>query len=428
MLKNKNTLGFIGIAIFIIVLIHVLVSQGILNSFWYTIIRVGAVMTIVSLGLNLIYGINGQFSLGQWGFYAIGAYSAADITYRWTQLHNASGLVILFFVLLFVGAFYILIGRVISKIRGLDALSAFAIYLTGTILAALLAIALGKILIAPVTGLLTSMPQGFSTQLVFFLAILLAGVLAAEVSYLFGLPVLTLGSDYFGIATLGFTIIVKVLLDNSDTLLGFVEMKGARGMVGIPKLSSWLWVSSFVLVIVIITRNLLQSSHGRAIISVREDEIAAKAMGIDIANQKTITFVIGSLFAGLAGGLYAHINGFLHPNTFNFIKSFDPMIIIVFGGLGSITGTVVASFTWALVLEGVLRLILPEGFETWRFVVYPLLLLIMMLLRPQGLFGTFEFPFLRQILPPVLKLGKNGATTSSTSDASETTSSTGGAS
>jgi branched-chain amino acid transport system permease protein len=153
-----------------------------------------------------------------------------------------------------------------------------------------------------------------------------------------------------------------------------------------------------VLVIILI-RNLLHSSHGRAIISVREDEIAAKAMGINVAQQKTIAFVLGSFLAGLAGGLYAHVNGFLHPNTFNFIKSFDPMIIVVFGGLGSVSGTVMASFAWALVLEGFLRILLPAGFETWRFVVYPLLLLIMMLLRPQGLFGGFEFPYLRQVLP-----------------------------
>jgi len=219
------------------------------------------------------------------------------------------------------------------------------------------------------------------------------------VSYLFGLPVLTLGSDYFGIATLGFTIIVKVLLDNSDTLLGFEEMKGARGMVGIPKTTSWLWVAIFLILVIILLRNLLHSSHGRAIISVREDEIAAKAMGIDVAQQKTFAFVLGSFLAGLAGGLYAHINGFLHPNTFNFIKSFDPMIIVVFGGLGSVSGTIMAAFTWALVLEGFLRILLPAGFETWRFVVYPLFLLVMMLLRPQGLFGGFEFPYLRQVLP-----------------------------
>jgi branched-chain amino acid transport system permease protein len=146
----------------------------------------------------------------------------------------------------------------------------------------------------------------------------------------------------------------------------------------------------------------LNSSFGRAIISVREDETAATAMGIDVAYYKNITFVIGSLFAGLAGGLYAHINGFLHPNSFSFIKSFDPLIIVVFGGLGSITGTVAASFGWALVLEGVLRLVLPDGFETWRFVVYPVLL-VMMLLKPNGLFGNFEIPFIRSVVPPLKK-------------------------
>jgi branched-chain amino acid transport system permease protein len=156
-----------------------------------------------------------------------------------------------------------------------------------------------------------------------------------------------------------------------------------------------------LLIVVGVVRNLLHSSYGRAIISVREDEIAAKAMGIDVGQYKNLAFVLGSFFAGIAGGLYAHINGFLHPDTFNFIKSFDPMIIIVFGGLGSVTGTIVASFGWALVLEGFLRLVLPQGFETWRFVVYPLLLLVMMLLKPNGLFGGVEMPFLKQTVPPL---------------------------
>jgi branched-chain amino acid transport system permease protein len=155
-------------------------------------------------------------------------------------------------------------------------------------------------------------------------------------------------------------------------------------------------------------RNLLHSSYGRAIVSVREDEIAAKAMGVDVAEYKILSFVIGSLFAGLAGGLYAHINGFLHPSTFNFIKSFDPMIIIVLGGLGSMTGTLAGAFTWALLLEGVLRLVLPQGFETWRYVAYPLLLLLTMLLRPKGILGDYEMPYLRQLLPP-LRQKKNAA-------------------
>ncbi len=400
-MKNipRSTVLFFGTAFLVFAVVQVLLSTGYLNDFWYTIIRLGAVMAIVGLGLNLIYGFNGQFSLGQWGFYAIGAYTAADITYRWVNLHNALGLTVVLMVTIFSGLAIYLVGLLVSRIRGLDALSAFAMYLIAVILLGVVAVFVGGLLNGPVTALLNLFGPSGSLTIVFFFAIVLAGVTAAEISFLFGLPVLTLGSDYFGIATLGFTIIVKVLLDNSDTMLGFQEMKGARGMIGIPKITSWFWVFAFLLITVVVTRNLLHSSHGRAVVSIREDEIASKAMGINVADYKNLTFVIGSLFAGIAGALYAHVNGFLHPNTFNFIKSFDPMIIIVLGGLGSVTGTVFASFAWALVLEGFLRLFLPQGFETWRYVIYPVLLLVMMLVKPNGLFGNYEIPYLRQIIP-----------------------------
>lgn len=392
---QSGTIFFLVGAVAVFAVVQILISVGVLSAFWNTIIRLGAVMAIVSIGLNLIYGFNGQFSLGQWGFYAIGAYAAADVTYRWTQLHSAGGLTVLFFAVLLAGLGIFVVMKLVDRLRGMDALSAFAIYLVAVVSLVIGAVQIGKALDAPVSAALAALPKDVSTIIVYLIAVLLAGAMAAEVSFLFGLPVLTLGSDYFGIATLGLTIIVKVLLDNSDTLLGFAEMKGARGMIGIPKVTTWLIVFIALVLVIILVRNLLISSYGRAIISVREDEIAATAMGINIANYKILTFVIGSGLAGLAGGLYAHINGFLHPDTFNFIKSFDPMIIIVFGGLGSITGTVFASFAWALVLEGVLRLILPQGFETWRFVVYPVLLLVMMLLKPNGLVGNYEIPFLR---------------------------------
>jgi len=398
---SKSTLWFLGGFIAVYVVLQILVSVGVLNSFWETIIRIGAVMAIVSIGLNLIYGFNGQFSLGQWGFYAIGAYAAADVTYRWDINKSADGLVVLVLATTLSSASILWLHKRISQVRGLDPLSAFTIYLTSTIMWSAFAVWIGISAAPTVTSLLNLLPAAVAMQIVFIIAVLFSAVLAAEISYLFGLPILSLGSDYFGIATLGFTVIVKILLDNSDTLLGFVEMKGARGMVGIPKVTSLFWVFFFLMLVVILVRNLLRSSYGRAIISVREDEIAAKAMGIDIAEYKIVAFVIGSFLAGLAGALYAHINGFLHPNTFNFIKSFDPMIIIVFGGLGSITGTVFASFAWALILEGVLRLWLPQGFEAWRFVVYPLLLLITMLLRSSGIFGNYEIPFLRQVLPKI---------------------------
>ena len=113
---------------------------------------------------------------------------------------------------------------------------------------------------------------------------------------------------------------------------------------------------------------------------------------------KAITIAIGGFFAGVAGGLYAHLYGFLHPSTFNVVKGFDPLIIIVFGGLGSMTGTLVASGLFALIIEG-LRVVLPQGFEDWRFVIYPILLLLIMLLRQEGLLGTREWGWLKAPSP-----------------------------
>ncbi len=222
---------------------------------------------------------------------------------------------------------------------------------------------------------------------------------------------MTLGSDYFGIATLGFTIVVNVLMINSDTILPFPEMKGGRGMVGIPKLTTWFWAFFFMMAVIIIMRNLIQSSTGRAIISVREDEVAAKAMGIDVAGSKLLAFVVGSFFAGIGGAVYAHFIGFLSPGTFGFLQSFNPLIIIVFGGLGSMTGTIAASFGWIFFLEGLLRVLLSQmGTEapTWRFVLYPITLLLLMLIRPQGLLGNIEWGFLKQkeVLPREIPAGE----------------------
>ena len=239
--------------------------------------------------------------------------------------------------------------------------------------------------------------QGVWLQIVFFLSVIFAGIFAAEVSFLLGVPVLSLGSDYFGIATLGFTIVVNTLMVNSDTILPFPEMKGGRGMIGIPKLTTWFWAFFFMLLVIIIMRNIIQSSTGRAVLSVREDETAAKAMGIDIANTKLLAFVIGSLFAGIGGGVYAHYIGFLSPKTFDFLPGFNPLIIVVFGGLGSMTGTIAASFAWIFFLEGLLRVLLSQlGTEapTWRFVLYPIALLLLMLVKPQGLLGSVEWGFL----------------------------------
>ena len=360
-------------------------------------------MAMVAMGLNLIYGFNGQFSLAQWGFYGIGAYCAADITFRWSKGDPAGLLVVGIGVIL--GGFALLgVGRLLRLKRGIPVLSAFTFYLIAIVAAGLVAVIAGNAIAASLSPLFgtSDIPGPLASaamqQVVFGLSVIFAGIFAAEVSFLFGLPVLTLGSDYFGIATLGFAIVVKTLLDNSDMLLPFPEMKGGRGMIGIPKLTTWVWAFVFLLLVIIIIRNFIRSSTGRATLSVKEDEIAAKAMGINVAGSKLLAFVVGSFVAGLGGAVYAHYIGFLSPATFGFLPGFNPLIIVVFGGLGSMTGTIAASFGWVFFLEGFLRSLLGQlGTEapTWRFVLYPITLLLLMLLRPQGLLGTIEWGFMK---------------------------------
>ncbi len=385
----KWVLGAVGVY----VLVQVMISTGILTTYWATILQRACIMAIVSLGLNLIYGFNGQFSLGQWGFYAVGAYAAADITYRWKQ-GDLSGVA----VVLATG----LLGLLLLAWRQKDTVRYVSLGILGVVLVGwVISLILGGdpspwAYLKTVSGALTFLPDWLEGQVALLLALFFGGTLAAVVSYLFGLPVLKMGGDYFGIATLGFTMVVKVLADNADSV--FPEMKGARGMVGTPQLASWFWCFFFLAVTVIVLRNLLNSTVGRAIVSVREDEIAAKAMGIDTVRYKTLAFVIGSFFAGLAGALYAHRYPTLHPTAFHFVKSFDPLIIVVFGGLGSVSGTVIAAFAWAISLEG-LRL-LPTGMELWRYVIYPIILLLVMLLRPKGLLGGVEIGFLKPKIWP----------------------------
>lgn len=292
------------------VLVQLAISFEVLNDYWALILTYMCIMIVTSLGLNIIYGFTGQFSLGHAAFFGLGAYAAALIT-----------------------------------------------------------------------------RYGGATPWMFVIALIGGGLLAAFVGYLVGLPILRLRFDYLGIATLGFGIIVKVLLDNSDRVIPATS--GARGMTGIAELTSFLWAYVILLVAIIVTRNLRFSSVGRACLSIREDDVAANLMGIDVVHYKTVAFVLGCFYAGVAGGLYAHAYVFLHPSSFGFVKSFDPLLIVVLGGLGSITGTVIAGAAWVLVLEG-LRMALPGDVLEWRYVIYPLILIVMMLLRPQGLFGTNE--------------------------------------
>jgi branched-chain amino acid transport system permease protein len=387
-------------------------SQGLISDYWYQVIQFAGLTAVSALGLNLIYGFNGQFSLGHIGFYAIGAYGSALITKDFTIKWSGSQFGALSWIIagqIGIVVFLLVLNRLpIASLRERlrAALSRYLKPYESWVFEALLAIAAGVVtalllqrVFSPLlNATLAKLPENVAQPIVFALALIMGGTMAAILAYLVGLPLLRLSSDYFGIATLGLAVMVYTALQNSDQVIA--TMKGARGMVGIPRWSTWGWVLGVLAVIVIIMRNLIYSSHGRAIISVREDEIASRAMGNDVAELKAVAFAAGGLFAGVAGGLYAHLYGFLHPSTFNVVKGFDPLIIIVLGGLGSMTGTVLGALIFALVIEG-LRVVLPQGFEDWRFVVYPILLLLIMLLRQRGLLGTTEWGWLRAPLPPV---------------------------
>jgi len=294
------------------VLAQVLIVTGLLNSYWQLILDQSLIVAIASLGLSLIYGFCGQFSLGHAAFYGLGAYTAGLIGKLWG--HGDS--------LWFVGS-------------------------------------------------------------------LLAGaVVAGLVAVVIGLPILRLRSDYLGIATLGFGIIVRVLMDNSGKLIP--ETGGATGMTGAPMVANFTWIFVVAVGAIFLVRNLVFSRFGRSWVAIREDEVAADAMGLNTTRAKTLAFVLGCALAGLAGALYAHRYPFIHPSSFNFLKSIDFLIIVVLGGLGSFTGTVVTAVAWVFLLEG-LRAVLGMAFVDYRGVVYALILIAVIILRPRGLLGGKEW-------------------------------------
>lgn len=214
---------------------------------------------------------------------------------------------------------------------------------------------------------------------VFFpVSILCGSALAAVFGVLIGLPTLRLKGDYLAIATLGFSEVIRVVLLNTRSV------GGAAGLFGIPRLINWTWGFFAAAAAVVVIRNLLWSSYGRACISVREDEVAAEMMGVDVANYKVLAFTVGAFFAGLGGGVYAHYFYGLQPATFSFMKSIEYLVMVVLGGMGSITGSILA----ALVLT-VINVLLQQ-FSEIRMILYALLLIVIMIFRPQGLMGSRE--------------------------------------
>ncbi|HHG8367983.1 TPA: branched-chain amino acid ABC transporter permease [Streptococcus pneumoniae] len=218
----------------------------------------------------------------------------------------------------------------------------------------------------------------------FFGAMLVGALLSGVVALLVGIPTLRLKGDYLAVATLGVSEIIRIFIINGGSLTN-----GAAGILGIPNFTTWQMVYFFVVITTIATLNFLRSPIGRSTLSVREDEIAAESVGVNTTKIKIIAFVFGAITASIAGALQAGFIGSVVPKDYTFINSINVLIIVVFGGLGSITGAIVS----AIVL-GILNMLLQDVASV-RMIIYALALVLVMIFRPGGLLGTWELSLSR---------------------------------
>ena len=304
---------------------------------------------ILAVSLNLVNGFTGQFSIGHAGFMAVGAYTAGAITYYGS------------FFLWGDAAFH---GGIVSWTPPLAMPTA---WLTGA-------------------------------DLLFVAGCLAGGITAAAAGYIVGLPSLRLKGDYLAIVTLGFGEIMRVLLLQTRAVMDDVEqirsaspgqlaasLGGSLGFSGLPYYTTIFWVYVAVAVMLIVAYRVKESTFGRAFLAIRENEIAAEAMGVPVTRYKVRSFVLAAFFAGIAGGLFAHeVGTSLRAEDMGFQKSFDVVIMVVLGGMGSISGVMLAAIVLTVMPEAL------RAFSEYRMVVYALLLIVMMILRPQGLFGVRE--------------------------------------
>ena len=231
---------------------------------------------------------------------------------------------------------------------------------------------------APLAASWGFLPPPVAQGLVLLMALVAGGLLAAAAGYIVGLPSLRLRGDYLAIVTLGFGEIIRVLILNIDAI------GAARGLPGIPQYSTFFWVFGTAVLVIVVARRIATSTHGRALFAIRDDEVAAEALGVDTTSYKVLAFVIGAFFAGVAGGLFAHFLSYLNPNSFTFIKSIEVIAMVVLGGMGSISGSVLAAIVLTLLPE------LLRPVKEYRMVIYSLMLIVLMITRPQGLLGTRE--------------------------------------
>lgn len=239
-----------------------------------------------------------------------------------------------------------------------------------------------------------SLPQPLSLVL----GLLAGGLLASVFGVLIGIPALRLRGDYLAIITLGFGEIIRVCIINLPELTG-----GTPGLLNVPKYATFPAVYLCVIVTCALIHTMMKSRHGRAILAIRENEIAAEASGIRTTYYKVAAFAVSAFFAGVAGALYAGIQGSLFPDKFSFMESINILVMVVLGGMGSMAGSVIA----AAVLTA-LPLAL-QSFNTYRMVIYSVILILVMVFKPSGLLGTYDFSFSRLLEKTLnLKTAKGG--------------------
>ncbi|MDR0299522.1 MAG: branched-chain amino acid ABC transporter permease [Streptococcaceae bacterium] len=236
----------------------------------------------------------------------------------------------------------------------------------------------GFMLIGAYSGAIIGTQTG--TYLGFFLAMLVGMLISGLAALLVGIPTLRLKGDYLAIATLGVAEIFRILVINGGSLTN-----GAAGLTGVPLFTNWQMVFVFVILTTILSLNFGLSANGRGIRAVRDDEIAAESMGVNATKVKVSAFVFGAVTASIAGTLYSGFIGTVTPKDFTFMNSVNILIIVVFGGLGSVTGSIVS----AIVL-GILNMYLQD-FGSLRMIIFSLILILVMIFRPGGLLGIHEF-------------------------------------
>jgi branched-chain amino acid transport system permease protein len=365
---------------------------------------------ILAVSLQLINGFSGQFSLGHAGFMAVGAYLAGFPALQYSNSFDDPASTVLFFISLLIsvgfGVFLLWMLFVGMRLtRGVHRA------LPGILLMLLLAWIVTELAVAaqyqerpvwaiwsgllqllenlfnviingagPIAAKISAALPGVVRRPICFIVLLYgAGCCASAVGFIVGLPALRLRGDYLAIATLGFGEIIRIGIQNSKPL------GAALGLTSIPKYTDFTWLYVVVIITIVTIWRIAYSGKGRAIMAVRDDEIAASSIGVNTTTFKVMAFTIGAFFAGVAGALFSLHERSITPSYFNVVKSIEPVVMVTLGGLGSISGAILAAIVLTLLPE-VLRGISPED----RMVIYSLLLVVMMILRPQGLLGGRE--------------------------------------